>query len=121
MPTPPPINIDPSIPPTEITGTCTGSVWSGNYTISAPDSSQLTSFQQPAFLPPCGNTSSPGLSNTSITATSGGASLETDYTGAWKYPAYFIPADVEMALIIKKPAGGWPMGGIVITITLTYD
>jgi hypothetical protein len=121
MPTPPPINIDPNIPPTEITGTCTDNVWSGNYSISTPDDSQATSFQQPAFLPPCGNTTSPGLANISITATGGGSSLDTGYTGAWAFPAFFIPADVEMAFIIKKPPGGWPMNGILITITLTYD
>jgi hypothetical protein len=120
MPGPPPIHIDPTISPTEITGTCTGSVWIGSYTFTPPDDTSGTSFQQAAFLPPCGNTTSPGLANTSITAASESTSLETSYTGAWASPAYFFPDDVELAFIVRQPIGGWPTSGIKVTITLTY-
>jgi hypothetical protein len=120
MPVPPPININPNIPPTEITGTCTDNVWTGSFSFTPPDDSQATSFQQAAFLPPCGNTASPGLANTSITAAFGSTSLETGYTGAWACPAYFFPDDVELAFIVRQPIGGWPTGPIMVTIVLTY-
>jgi hypothetical protein len=120
MPGPLPIIINPDVAPTEITGTCTGSVWTGSYSFTPPDDSQETSFQQAAFLPPCSNTSSPGLTNTSITAASGSTSLETGYTGAWVCPAYFFPDDAELAFIVRQPIGGWPTGGIMVTIVLTY-
>jgi hypothetical protein len=118
------IDIDPNLSPTQITGSCTGTKWTGSYSIPTPSSSQSTSFQQVAFAPPCGNTASPGLSGTTITAVGGGISpstLQTEYTGAWAYPAYFFPSDVEMAFIVKQPSTGWPMNGIILTIVLTYE
>jgi hypothetical protein len=119
------VPINPSLPPTVISDiTTVGSTWIGKYTFTPPANTVSHSFQQASFPPPLGHTSSPGASNVGITAGAKPGEVPPftytiDYTGAWLYPGYFEPANVEIAFNIIKTGGNWPSPTLV-TVTLTY-
>jgi hypothetical protein len=101
-----------------------GNVWSGSLSISTPTDSG-DHFVQVYFPPPFDDSNEADFT-VSITAVSGGISpstLQTEYTGGggWVSDSSSHPGNVEMAFIVKRPTGGWPMGGILLTITLTYE